>query len=157
MLLNRKGETGNQMISLYYIFLMIVIAVGLTAGIVLFFGGEYQFKQIDADEMYLKIANCLRDNSPEEVFKSFYSVCGINENVSKEYFRIKICSGSDSCMNEEEKSRVMFVLGSDFQSCELAGAKGNTNFPRCAKGMVDSNGVRYEIIAGSRQILRRVA
>jgi len=156
--LNRNGELGNQIMSLLYIFLMLVIFIGLTAGIFIYFGAEYQFKQVDADLMYLKIVKCIREKPIDSIVNDFYSICGINKEVTQEFFRVKIClhkDETDNCIIEESSDKVKFVEGSDFQSCELIGVKDNTNFPRCAKGIIEVNKVQYEVIAGSRQELRR--
>jgi len=155
MRLNNKGDTGNQMMSLFYVFLMLVVAVGLSTGIFIFFGAEYQFKQIDADEMYLKVSDCVLQNSLGEIGNNFYSVCGINKPVAEKYFRVKICvNGNSDCVVSDSS---LFVLGSDFQSCVLKGIKDNSNFPRCVNGFVKKGSDNVEIIAGSQQKIRRIA
>jgi len=155
--LNRKGDTGNQLISLTYIFLMVIIAFGITAGISIFFGAEYQFKQVDSDSLYLKVVKCMRENPVDDaLFNDFYSKCGINKDVVGNYSKIKICASSDNCVGEES-DKVKFVIGSDFQSCDFSGVKGNNNFAQCTKGVIESKGVSYQIITGSKQVLRRIA
>jgi len=154
--MNRKGDTGNQLISLTYIFLMVLIAFGITAGIFIFFGAEYQFKQVDSDSLNLKVVNCLRENPVDDgLFKDFYSKCGINKDVVGNYSKIKICVGSENCAGEES-DKVKFVVGSDFQSCEFLGVGGNNNFAKCTKNVVEFKGSSYQIVTGSNQILRRV-
>jgi hypothetical protein len=154
--LNKKGETGNQLISLTYIFLMVIIAFGITAGISIFFGAEYQFKQVDSDSLYLKVVKCIREND-DTLFNDFYSKCGINKDVVGNYSKIKICSGSENCVAEADSQKIKFIIGGDFQSCDFSGIKGNNNFARCTKGVVETNGNSYQIITGSRQVLRRIA
>jgi len=110
--------------------------------------------------MYLKIVKCIREKPIDTIVNDFYSTCGINRNVTKEFFRVKIClheEEQDNCISDEGAPKVKFFEGSDFQSCELIGVKDNTNFPRCAKGIIEVNKVQYEVIAGSRQELRRAS
>ena len=155
--MNKKGETGNQLMSVLYIFLMVIVAFGLTAGIFIFFGAEYQFKQVDADSLYVKIVKCLRENPVDEgLFIEFYTKCGINKEVIGNYSKIKICVDSGDCI-AEESDKVLFLVGSDFQSCEFLGVKGNDHFARCTKGIFEKNGIKYDIIVGANQLLRRSA
>ena len=150
---NKKGALGNQIMIFEYIFLLTVISLGFFAGISLFFGQGYDFRQTQADILSYKIGTCLTQNDNMD-FNNFFNVCGLNKNLLESnslYF--KICDNmtpSDCSLSANGKAYV----GSNFQLCFLAGTSSNVKYPKCSFKNVGS---RYTIITMINEQAKEIA
>jgi hypothetical protein len=153
---NRKGQLGEQILVFPFFFFLVVIGVGIVAGMLLYFGEGYDFRSIDAEVLNYRIRECLMDGkldlnslSGEEIKNQIFEKCGMNKKVlGEKRFVIEIKRASDG--------KVIYEFGSS-ENC-LLNVKENRAFPICKEGEVDINGERYEIMTGSNQekIGRRV-
>jgi len=149
----RASTTGEQVMGIWFILLLVLIAGGLSVGILIYFGGDYDFRQAEAGILNYKIRQCLFYNSIDfSNEKGFYSSCGLSEKVLVGDFNstkiaIKICK--DNCDNGE----VLYQLGSDFESCDFAG-KGSSYMKCEHKKVTTSEGV-FDVIVGSNHLVRR--
>lgn len=150
--MNKKSETGNQIMFFTFLFLLVIIGVGIVTGTFIYFGDEYDTREIDAEILNYKIRNCIANRELNK--DSFYQECVINESsISRYSLILKVCVDSSDCAREENP----FVEnGRNFQACNFIGAKENRNFPKCVKRTLEINGKRYEIITGSNQFSRRI-
>jgi len=143
---------GSYFMYFIFFFLMALIWVGLTAGTYMFFGSEYEFRQIDANILNYKISKCIIEN--EILWKNneeFYDKCRINnESILANSLIFRICRNSGDCI-VESGDKVLMQVGGNFQSCRFEGVKGNDAFPKCAENKFEKEGDMYWVIAGSNQ------
>ena len=154
MNVNRRGALGEQAEVFMFLFLLIVIAIGITAPAYIFFGRGYDSRASDAGLLNGKIKECLNDNEIDyKLFTQFFEKCKLNENVLKDVNIIKICIDARDCVEDAGE----FVMGSNFQSCFLEGAKGNKAYYKCDRESFLKSGKRIEIITGSIRNSREVS
>ncbi len=150
--MNKKGELGNQISGVLFFALIAMIAVGLVAGVWIYFGGGYDSRLLEASVLNFKVSECFKDNlnefdfskSNEEKLKEFSEICFLDEDVLKEYYIIEI--------SESEKVLIRFK---DSEACRFEGAKGNENFAKCFKKIEIIDGKEYLFITGSNQFSRK--
>jgi len=139
MISNNKAQLGNQILIFQFIFLILLISIGLFAGISLFFSQEYNYKLQDASLLNSKIRSCLSSNNlsqnPDEFKQQLFSICSINQKVIEENFIVKIKLNSHTLYNHKADETV----------CSLSDK--NPEFPRC----ISSSYMRYSILTGSNQ------
>lgn len=136
--MNKKANTGNQIMIFPFLFLLLIIGLGLITGIYIFFGSTYEFRQIDTNILNYKIKSCLSNNdidfsNPE----NFFTTCKLNKNITQEYFIIYI----------QQDSKTIYDYG-DEVACDLS-AKSE-KYPKCTDSTLD----QYSIRTGSNQFKR---
>jgi hypothetical protein len=87
--LNRKAQAGDQLMVFWFIFLMVILAGGIIAGIYIFFGSEYDFRKVDAQVLNYRVQKCLSENEinwsgTQELNDDFYQKCRLNKEVINE-------------------------------------------------------------------------
>ncbi len=149
MNLNKKAQTGNALFGIItFLILLIIFGVGLAAGIYMFFGQDYDFRQIDAELLNAKISSCLKVNQLAFQEKTtaptdeFYEKCDLNKNVIEENFALLIT------LNEKEKLR-----WKDIALCALN--EKNKNFPVCESSEFTTSQGTFKIITGANQQIKR--
>ncbi len=149
---NRRGQLGNQMMIFPFLFLIFIISVGIVAGVYLFFGAGYDFREVDAELLNYKVRKCIVEGEiGAEFWSDFFEKCGIDEVVMLENDLIlRICEG-DCAIGGDAKVQI----GGNFQACRFKGVKENDAFPRCVDESVSKNGVEYSVIAGSNQVAKK--
>lgn len=153
--MNKKGLLGEQLMIFPFLFFLVIIGVGIVGGVLLFFGGEYDYRSVDASVLNYKIRECLVEEDidfsleGEDFEKDIYEKCLIDKNalVSHNLF-FRICRDSENCFLDDNP---LISMGSNYQSCEFEGVKDNNAFPKCKKGSVFVEGMRYDVISGSNQ------
>jgi len=154
---NKKGQTGDHVMIFPTIFLFLLIGGGIVAGVFVFFGYGYEFRQVDSDIINVEIKNCILEKGIEEIEKDkegIFALCNMNKGALEQgKFMIKICEGIDG---EEcaEKTGQFFQFGSNFQACLIKA--NNKNYPKCTFTNVVVNEKKYTIITGSNQQSRRI-
>jgi len=152
MIFNKKADLGDHLMIFGFLFLVVVIAFGLMAGVYIYFGAEYDFRQVEADVLNYKIRECILSSEIDwNSADDFYDRCGFDKSVLEENNKIKVCKGVGDCISGAS----VFVLGSGFQECGFEAAEENKNFPRCSIRSLKKEGDSYEIITAGSQ-LRRV-
>lgn len=149
--MNKKGDSGNQLMLIAFLFLILIISVGIFSGIALFFGSGYDGRDIDARVINFLVKECVLDRGIEGIEENFYSKCGIEEKVIEKGYGIKICVDKEDCVNED----FIFMTGSDFVSCGLEGTKNNLNYARCFSQKFEKEGKRIEIITKANQDIEK--
>ena len=144
--MNRKGDVGNQVMIFSFLFLLFVIGVGLVAGVFMFYGFDYEFRDVEAAELSFVIQECMLENEVNDEFKeSFFDVCNLDKEVIEESgMGFKICRDTRDCINEDN---VFLQSGGNFQTCDFEGARKNEAFPKCVKKSFGE----FEIITMSNQ------
>lgn len=158
---DKKAQFGKQIMIFPFVFLLIIIALGISAGIVIFYGTGYDYRDIDSSILVKKLGDCVLDISDFDKLRGdFYETCGLSKKSLEEnkyFFRVcRELNGAD-CATSDGDTKIVESLGSNFQICFLEGAKENKNYPRCSYMTVKLNEETYSIIAGSNQQIRRVS
>lgn len=152
--MDRKGTIGEQISIVMFLFLMIIIGIGIYIGTSIFFGNGYDFREVESGLLNYKIKECIIKNEVhEEFFEDFLERCKLNKEILQKNNIIKICKNSGDCIRAEKSE---FSLGSDFQSCGFEGARENIEFVRCSINKFKKGGDEFDVIAGSKQNRRRV-
>ena len=157
--INRKGELGDQMIMIAFVFLMAIVLAGIAAGVLIFAGSETDFRQTEADMLNSRIRSCLAEkqfdlNSLK--MEDVYTKCNLNAEVLGSTNLIKICV-SDSYINSEnciDEKNPAASTGGDFVVCALTGK--NNKFPKCSLQLIQLKGKYVFVITESKQKIRRV-
>jgi hypothetical protein len=125
---------------------------------VMFFGGEYDFREVEAEMLNYRIRNCILDNNVDDLLSGegvggFFEFCGLNKEVVEKWNIIKICENAEDCINSDGK----LISGgeNDFQQCGFKGSEKNLNLYRCSTSRIDKGEKQIEVIVGSKQRLRR--
>ena len=155
--MNRKGDVGDQINVFGFLFLILIIGVGIVIGVLIFFGKGYDFREGEAKLLNYKIKECLLKNElNKEFFLGFFQKCKLDKDVIEKNNIIRICENSEDCVFEDNKEKVLIFVGSNFRACKFEGVRGNENFPKCSIQSLEKAGKKYEIITGSSQISRRL-
>jgi hypothetical protein len=150
----KKGQAGDTVMTFSFLFLLVVIFVGIFFGLSIFFGQEIDFRETEAGILNYKLRECVRSNGIE-VINGIYSSCGIDERATNRGGMIfKICEVSCGEGNEGE---YLFSTGGDFVLCRTEASEENRNIERCVVERISSDGNVYEIITGSNGKIRRLA
>src|SRR3989344_2594357 len=101
-LIGRRAQVGDQTIFTFFLFLLIILAVGIVGGVFLFFGPNFDYRQAEADVLSLKVSECMGNNEINPGFwNDFYNICRLNKEVLEENkFMLKVCNGNniDGCI-----------------------------------------------------------
>jgi len=139
-MINKKAQLGEQMTFFAFLFLLIIIGLGIVAGVYIFFGSGYDFRSVDADLLNYKIRNCISNNLLDDNFKNnFYEICKID---------LKVIEDKNYIIRILADEKEFFDFGDELQ-CELS-AK-NINYPKCTSVNFNSNGKNIFILTGSNQ------
>ncbi len=145
--MNKNGKLGDQISFFYFLFLMIIIALGIAGGAYLFYGGEHDFREGESEILTYLVEECMKEKDVK--WENFYEECGISKGaMEKGKIILKICK--EQCGKEE-----VFVFGSNFEACEFKGVFSNKNYPKCSTRKTEVKGITYEIIARSNNFARR--
>lgn len=143
--MNRKGRLGDQVSIISYIFMLVFIVAGIAVGVYIFYGGEYDFKNIEAEILSLRIRECLENK--EIKWENFYDICRLNKDVLENNNFIEI---------DIEGKEVFSVSKGRVEECKFKGAEKNKNYAKCVEREFVKDGKKFNIIAGSIQNSRRV-
>ncbi|MEK6855624.1 MAG: hypothetical protein AABX66_00530 [Nanoarchaeota archaeon] len=152
---NRRGSAvGEQIMSIWFVLLLIILVAGFSVGIIMYFGQSYDFRGAEAGILNYKIRQCLFFNNIDfSNSNEFFSVCQLNKIVLEDNFNetkiaIRICDGD--CSN----GKVVYQLGSDFSSCDFIGK--NTKYMQCNHKSVNNGKKVFDVIVGSNHQARKV-
>ncbi len=156
MLRNKRAEMGSQIMVLATLFLMVIIAVGIAAGVSLYFGSGVDARQADADILKYKIENCFNEKSISDIGKNIFDSCGLNkDSFNGNSLVFKICENSN--LNDCTTSSASFLSsGSNFQSCLFTGKESSNTFLKCSYAQISRDGRNFVLITGSSQQIRRI-
>jgi hypothetical protein len=129
-------KASSELLSIWWFFVLAIIAVGIVSGVVIFYGAKIDVRSIEAQILTNKIGDCLIQNG-ELKFPIFeknndlFQFCSLNKemlNNSGNYYLHILAKKA----NEE----VSLAYGnSGFEKdCAIAEAmKAADNYPRCSK------------------------
>jgi len=146
MMKNKKAQTHEILsLILWFGLLLGIILISVVGGLIIFFGQEYDFRQIDASILNGRISECIKQNPSiieEEsiLLNEFLKKCRIDGTIGERDFLIQIIK------NNKE---IIKIGKGDITQCLLADK--NKNFPRCSTSSQKINGQDIQIITGSNQ------
>lgn len=152
--MNKRGEEAGHFIMFFvFLFFVIAIGVGLVIGTVMFFGNEYDFREVDSKILGTKVSECIVEKSISwENEKDFFDKCDIDlDSLLNNHFVLKICRNSENCILEDSNDKILVQIGSNFQACQFEGVKENSAFPKCYTDSFSHNELDYTVISGSNQ------
>ncbi len=149
---NKKAETesGEFLMLLAYIMIMVAIGAGIWTGISFFFGSEYDFRLTDAKILNDKISTCIQNseinwNNQDKDFltQDFLAKCQINQNALNNSLFIQIKKG--------DLELLRLGKGDEVQ-CSFS--EKNILYPKCFNSTIykDNNTEsQFFILTGSNQ------
>ena len=155
-MMNRKGSASEGIFAFTFLFLIIIMTLGIVSTVYLFYGDGYDSREEEGFILNAKIIKCLNINGVEKFKMDFFGNCGINKKVfddSKMAFKICKNSNFDDCIAGKEE---FYSYGSNINLCGLVGAKKNKNYPRCATSYFNFKGEGYIVIASNNRKVQKV-
>ncbi len=151
--INKRGGLGDEVSVVYFIFLFIIIGLGLTWGTYSFFGGGYDVREVQSKWLANEIQNCLLSKSVDLSSKDdFFIKCNLNEKVLREKeFIVRICEGNCYAKNTEP----LFAINSNYQLCGFNEVRSK-NAPKCNEKNFELNSKKLHLIVGSKINPRRI-
>ena len=144
---NSKGQIGEQAMFAFFIFLCFIIAVGLFTGVSIYFGGEYDFRPLEASMLSYSIKECMLTKNidfnvkdAEGLSTELFSKCSLDKTVIRNYYIVQI----------KDENNILFGFGNPVL-CDLKGGANNPGFPKCTADKVTINGKSIDILVGSKQ------
>jgi len=159
--MNKRADSGDNTMFFVFFFLIIIVSAGIVGGAFVFYGKEFDFKNIESQMLFQDTKNCLSSsefdfNRVKDDPYYFYEKCQLNETVLGNYLGLKVCVDTKNFENCFESSDAIIRVGSNFQACLFEGSKGNNNFPKCINGTFVRDGKAYALIVSSHHSARRV-
>ncbi len=82
--MNKRG--GEKIMSVWWFFVLVIVGVGITSGVLLFYSADVNVKQTEADILYDKIAECIFENGflIDEFLKNDFDIfetCDLNKGI----------------------------------------------------------------------------
>ena len=153
IMLNKKADAGDFAMIFSFIFLLLIVGVGIVAGVIIVFGSEYDFRQAEAETLNYAIKNCISENqdyfssiTKDTLKNELYGKCRLNKDVVEKNNIIKI----------DRNDEILFLFG-DSVKC---GIKGNENYPKCSQDTLiiksNNNDISFSILTGSSQRAGRI-
>ncbi len=148
----RQGNTGSGLLFFVFFLMMIIIAGGLVGGAYAFFGKGYEFRQVEADAIFIDVRECfLKNNFFEKGFVEnqtlFFDKCDLSKDILEDGKHLVY-------LRKLSDNKEFFVGVYDFKiRCGFNSALKNRDFPLCKSEVFGD----YELITGTSQNSRRVS
>ena len=144
---NKKGDLGTQIMFVVFFIVVIIIGVGLVTGVYMFYGKDYEFREVDARSLNYNMQSCLSQQkidftkTSEQITKEIFAKCTLNEKVIAEnyYFQIYV--------NDGEK-----IKFKDINKCALSDK--NELYPQCVSSDFFVNNEKFTLITGTDQRIK---
>lgn len=134
MLKNIKASIS--LLSIWWFFVLVIIAVGIVSGVVIFYGEKIDVRSMEAEILANRIGDCIIQNGEVkldlfEKTADIFKFCSLNEKMLNESGKYYIHITANKTAEE-----ISLVYGnSGFEKdCPIAAAmKEAQNYPRCSK------------------------
>ena len=154
---NKRGD--EKYLSIWWVFVIVVIALGITIAVLIFYSAETDIKLPEAGILSEKLLSCL--NNQGEINMNFikndfniFKECGLNEKMfesgSDFYFNVSLYDSNRKLVKELLEGQTAFEADCRIQN---EGKKITAvNFPKC----VFINEGRFALVVASNQIGKKV-
>jgi hypothetical protein len=139
---------AEKYLSIWWFFVLVVIGVGITVSVLLFYGGEINIKSLEADLLSNKLIDCLLEEGYISWVKSedIYKECGLNREL--------IENGKFFILLDLDGDEKKFGNNALEESCRIRKSVFAKNYPGCVEKdlkILDS-GVKknFKIMVGSQ-------
>jgi len=142
--MNKKADLGDYAMFFSFFLMLVIISAGITAGVYLNFGKEYDFRKVDADILNYKIKTCLSSNDfnfqlpQEELEKELLEKCRLNNNTKENHLVMIKLNGEIKYGSESYET-----------TCSLS--EKNKNYPVCSTSTLTKEQNKFTILTGSSQ------
>ena len=154
ILLSKRAQFGDKLHIFHFLFLLVLLGIGIVAGFWIASGEEYDFREGEAALLNMKIRECIYESYVNySFFEHIFEVCGLDKEVTEKYFLVRVCKNSEDCILEDKG---MFDIGANLKICKIKGYQNTENELDCMHGFTKKKEINFEIITASKQILRRV-
>ena len=135
---NKKG--GEKLLSVWWFFVLTIVAVGIVVGVLMFYSSEVDFRKIQADTLTERVSSCLIknghfDNSFFQDDFDIFAKCYLNEKILERgnyYGRIFV----EDINNPDFFKEVVFGPDEIYSDCLIQFNDSNLvaeGFPVCNK------------------------
>ncbi|MEK6935379.1 MAG: hypothetical protein AABW67_01190 [Nanoarchaeota archaeon] len=159
-----KSKKGEKLLSIWWFFVLGVIAGGMVIGVLIYSSADVDIKEIEAGILAERISICLIDNGylKENILEKEFNVfdfCNLNKTVfekgSNFYFNISIYDSGSLIFNLTEGS---YSFENECSIQEKVEAK---DFPKCSQqqdsALLNGKNIQVIILAGSNQNGRKIS
>lgn len=142
-----KRGSGDVLLFIVLAGLMALTVIGISLGLVAFFGEGYDFRTAESDVLAYRVQQCLER---VDMFSPDFTleVCGLDSSVLDEEHLILL-------EREDGQNFTHGVYGYK-ESCYFTAAKGKLSYPQCVSFNGVHNGLAYTGLVGSAQVARVV-
>ncbi len=165
----------GKLLSIWWFFVIAFVVVGLTAGVLIYHSADIDIREIEAENLYKKISNCITEQGflIEEVLKEdfdIFEVCKLNEEIFGEgsvfYFSIQIFDESENLIKEIKGGDFSFERDCEVQEEDEEGEKVKAKYyPKCIREKetiwyYENNKIReasFEILTASNQLVKKIS
>ena len=132
-----------------FIFFLVIIGGGIAAGTYLFFGGDYDFRYVEAQNLNYHVGICLIEQDVNlDLKEEFYSKCKLNRNVVEKELFILIKANGEKKFDSGRGDEVQCKLNSRNQ-------KYFECFEEQFSKEVNGQTIVFSVLTGSNQRLGR--
>lgn len=160
--MNKKAV--EKMISVWWFFVLFVIAMGIVLGVMVYYSSETVVKKVEAESLNQRVFDCITDKGylNKKVFESFdvLQACGLNPEVfgKGSLFYIKV-SAYDKTGLINEKAYGDFSID---KNCKVVEKVSTRRFPECFSKnitVLDNNDkeIKLFVLTASNQEGERVS
>lgn len=147
---NKKGAIGDQSFFVIFFLILLYVSVVVVAGVVLFFGDGYDFRESDARVINYIAGNCLWEKGEDAVRENFFANCNIKKESMGSHAGMKICKNLELKECLEGNTAVAFY-GGNFESCGFNFTKTNDQYSQCYISKFKIKEDNYLVVGASSQ------
>lgn len=130
----RGALLGDSFMLISFFILFFLVAGAAVAGILLFYGNSFDFRQQEAEILSYRLMECIYNKGVGDIIKD----CNLNKELINNEFLVHIL----------KKEEYVFTLGDK----EICFFESGENLPKCSVRKIGD----YEIIVGSYHKSRRI-
>ena len=143
--MDKCGRLGDKLAFGIFFLALLIIGGFIVIGVYFHYGGEYEFRGIEAEILAAEIESCILEKDVD--WNQLYNECAINKEVINKYGFILI---------QENGNDVFSVNKGETVACESQALQRNKGYLRCASSDFTKAGREYHILTGSNQRIRRI-
>jgi len=162
LIFDKRGS--EKLFSIWWLFVLIIVGIGIIAGVYIFYSAEVNIKEVEAELLSNKLMDCIVEQGflIEDIFEKNFDIskkCSINQEVIESgdfYFNISLYDENKKLLRES-----IFLGTSSFEKhCQVVEeTKEAKKYPMCferiEKGLYSEEGklkeVTIKVLAGSNQ------
>jgi hypothetical protein len=143
--------------SAWWFFVLVIIAVGVTMGVLMFYSSSVDIKELEANALAGKVIDCMIVNG--DLNKAFlnnadiFSLCSLNKEVIEKSFFIRISFYDANSLKLNYPKEISAGVLAFERDCEIGEIKNAGGYPKCVEysipSVINDKEIIIKIIAGS--------